>query len=54
MPPKTDPYATATHRRIDLLLLILTTIIALAFYWRNTSKPNIVNPPAVPAAQEQM
>lgn len=31
MPPKADPYATATHRRIDALLVLLTALIALVF-----------------------
>jgi len=35
MPPKPDPYATATHRRIDALLLILTLAIALVAFWGN-------------------
>jgi len=32
MPPKTDPYATAVQRRVDVLLLIITAIgVAILF-----------------------
>jgi hypothetical protein len=37
MPPRIDPYATKTHRRIDIALVVITLVL-MAFAFRISAR----------------
>jgi hypothetical protein len=51
MPPKADPYATATQKSIDALLLVFTVLV-IAFVFLTAKQKRHTTDPA-PASQLQ-
>jgi hypothetical protein len=40
MPPRIDPYANKTHKRIDVIL-VLVTVVLIAFAFRTAAQQRI-------------
>jgi hypothetical protein len=38
MPPRIDPYSNKTHKRIDLLLLVVITLVLMIFAFRASAQ----------------
>ena len=53
MPPRIDPYANKTHKRIDIIILVVITLVLMAFAFRASAQHRQNSAEATGAVQIQ-